>query len=97
MAREADSSAMLGRVYTGVAVVLLGALLLAWVATAGDVRVNAAAIAAVCRQGDRYEAIAERQASDIADMNAELRTIKAILERMEKQLEAEDGERFRDD
>ena len=97
MARETDNGAMLGRIYTGVAVVLLGALFLAWVATAGDVRVNAAAIAAVCRRGDRYEALAERQASDIAEMNAELRTIKAILERMEKRLEVENGERFRDD
>jgi membrane protein required for beta-lactamase induction len=85
-----NGGTMLGRIYTGVAVILLGAVIVGWVTTAGDVRVNTAAIAEACRRGERYEQLAEKQASEIAEVTAELRAIKAILERMEKQLEAEE-------
>ena len=83
----ASAGAVLGKIYGGVAVVLLGTLLLAWVTTAGDVRVNAGGIAVASERLDRYSAVAEKQAGETSEIKAELRAIKAILERMEKQLE----------
>jgi hypothetical protein len=82
-----EGGSAIQKIYTGVAVALLGAVLLGWVATAADVRVNTVAIAEACRRIEKGEAIAARQAEDTAEIKAELREIKAILERMEKQLE----------
>ena len=82
-----NAGAAVQKIYTGVAVTLLGAVLLGWFATAGDVRVNASTIAEARRRIDRGEEIAQRQADDLTEIKADLRAIRAILERMETQLE----------
>ena len=78
---------MLTRIYSGIAVVLLGAVLLGWVTTVGDVKVNASAITAACARLDRYDLLAERRAGDLSEIKADLRAIQVMLERIEKELE----------
>jgi len=75
------------RIYSGTAVVLLGAVLLGWVATAGEVKVNAGAISAARARLDRHEVLAERCAGDISEIKADLSAIKVMLGRIEKELE----------
>lgn len=76
---------MFQKVYTGIAVALLCAVLLAWVAIAGDVRVNSNRVNGTCRRLDNAEKAALRQSQDLSEIKADVRAIKAILERMEKQ------------
>ena len=82
-----DGTMMLTRVYSGIAVVLLGAVLLGWVTTVGDVKVNASAISTACARLDRHDQLAERRAADVSDIKADLSAIKVMLERIEKELE----------
>ncbi len=87
MVGQEDLRAVLTRIYSGTAVVLLGAVFLGWMATAGDVRVNAGAIAMTDERLNRYELLARRRQEDISLIKADLREIKVMLERIEKELE----------
>ena len=78
---------ILSKVLTAVSVTVLTAVFLGWVVTAGDARVNAQALASTGRRLDRFETWAEHQARETGEVKAELRAIKAILDRMEKQME----------
>lgn len=82
-----DGAMMLTRIYSGIAVVLMGAVLLGWVTTVGDVKVNASAISTARARLDRHDLLAERRAADVSDIKADLSAIKVMLERIEKELE----------
>ncbi|MCD6404717.1 MAG: hypothetical protein J7M19_02705 [Planctomycetes bacterium] len=77
----------LQKIGVGVSTLVLGAVLLGWVGTVGDVRANTSAIGAGSQRIDNCELAVRKQSDDLAEIKAEVRATRVILERVERHLE----------
>lgn len=82
-----NGNAAFQKIFSGVAVMVAGAVMLGWAAIAGDVRVNRSGITAQRDRIENCERLSEKQSNDLSEIKADIRAIKVILEQMDRKLE----------
>jgi len=78
------NNGMMQKVYIGITVALACAIICGWVTITGDVRANTITLMHFQRRADKIETAMKRHADNLSEIRADIREIKTILERAER-------------